>query len=106
VIKLQEQVKKVQVSPEVLEYIVKLVSSTRKSDAVKQGASPRASIAIMKASCAWAFIEGRDYVIPDDVIKLLPRVLKHRIILHPKAIISGITPESVIDNILKQIPIS
>ena len=106
VVKLQEQVKKVQVSSEVLEYIVKLVSSTRKSDVVKQGASPRASIAIMKASCAWAFIEGRDYVIPDDVIKLLPRVLKHRIILHPKATISGMTPELVVEGILKQIPIS
>jgi len=106
VLRLQEQVKKVQVSSEVLEYIVKLVASTRKSDVVKQGASPRASIAIMKASCAWAFIEGRDYVIPDDVIKLLPRVLKHRIILHPKAVISGMTPDLVVEGILKQIPIS
>jgi MoxR-like ATPase len=106
VVKLQEQVKRIQVSAEVMEYIVKLVSSTRKSDVVKQGASPRASIAIMKASCAWAFIEGRDYVIPDDVIKLLPRVLKHRIILHPKAVISGMNADLVIDGILKQIPIS
>ena len=106
VLRLQEQVKKVQVSSEILEYIVKLVSSTRKSEVVKQGASPRASIAIMKASCAWAFIEGRDYVIPDDVVKLLPRVLKHRIILHPMAIISGMTPELVVEGILKQIPIS
>ncbi len=106
VLKLQEQVKRVRVSSEVLEYIVKLVSSTRKSDVVKQGASPRASIAIMKASCAWAFIEGRDYVIPDDVIKLLPYVLKHRIILHSKAMISGMTPELVVEGILKQIPIS
>ncbi len=106
VLRLQEQVKKVQVSSEILEYIVKLVSSTRKSEVVKQGASPRASIAIMKASCAWALIEGRDYVIPDDVVKLLPRVLKHRIILHPKAIISGMTPELAIEGILKQIPIS
>jgi MoxR-like ATPase len=106
VLKLQEKVKRVQVSPEVLEYIVKLVSSTRNSDVIKHGASPRASIAIMKASCAWAFIEGRDYVIPDDIIKLLPHVLKHRIILHPKATISGMTPDLVIDNILKKIPIS
>ena len=106
VLKLQEQVKRVQVSPEILEYIVKLVTSTRKSEVIKQGASPRASIAIMKASCALAFIEGRDYVIPEDVIKLLPHVLKHRIILQPKATISGMTPELVIAGILKQIPIS
>ncbi|MDD5116169.1 MAG: MoxR family ATPase [Candidatus Omnitrophica bacterium] len=106
VVGLQDQIKRVQVSSEVLEYIVKLVSSSRKSEVVKQGASPRASIAIMKASCAWAFMEGRDYVIPDDVIKLLPSVLKHRIILHPKAVISGMTPELVIEGILQQIPIS
>lgn len=106
VLKLQEQVKKIQVSTVVLEYIIKLVSLTRKSSVVKQGASPRASIAIMKASCAWAFIEGRDYVIPEDVIKLLSCILKHRIILHPKAIISGMTPELVIEGLLKQTPIS
>lgn len=106
VLKLQEQVKKIQISPTVLEYIIKLVSLTRKSTAVKQGASPRASIAIMKASCAWAFIEGRDYVIPEDVIKLLPYILKHRIVLHPKAVISGTTPDLVIEGILKQTSIS
>lgn len=106
VLRLQERVKKVQVSPAVLEYIIKLVSLTRKSTVVKQGASPRASIAIMKASCAWAFIEGRDYVIPEDVIKLLSCILKHRIVLHPKAIISEMTPELVIEGLLKQTPIS
>jgi len=106
VLRYQEQVKRIQVSSEILEYIVKLISATRKSDVVKIGASPRASIAIMKASCAWAFIEGRDYVIPDDVAKLLPHVLKHRIILHPKATISGMTSELVVTGILKQVPIS
>lgn len=106
VLKLQEAVKKIEVTPNVLEYIVKLVSSTRRADGVKLGASPRASIAIMKASCAWAFIESRDYVIPDDVMKLLPYVLKHRIILHSKAIISGMTPELLIDSLLKKTPIS
>jgi len=104
--RLQEHVKKIQISAAVLEYIINLVSSTRKNPSVKQGASPRASIAIMKASCAWAFIEGRDYVIPEDVIKLLPSILKHRIMLHPKSIIAGMTPEAVIEGILKQTPIS
>lgn len=105
VLRLQEAVKNIQVSPGVLEYIVKLVSATRKLDTVKLGASPRASIAIMKASSAWAFIEGRDYVVPDDVMKLLPWVLKHRIILQSKAMISGITPELIIDGLLKKTPI-
>ncbi|MBU1998680.1 MAG: MoxR family ATPase, partial [Candidatus Omnitrophica bacterium] len=87
---LQEQVKKVEVSDKVLDYIVKLVSATRRKEGIKLGASPRASIAVMKACSAWALIEGRDYVIPDDVTKLLPYILKHRLVLNPKAIISGL----------------
>lgn len=101
ILELQQEVKNIEISHNVLEYIVTLVSSTRKKESVKLGASPRASIAIMKASSAWALLEGRDYVIPEDIIKLLPWVLKHRIILQSKAVIAGITPESVIESILK-----
>jgi len=102
---LQEEVKKIQVSPNVLDYIVKLVSGTRKKEEVKLGASPRASIALMKTSSAWALLEGRDYVIPDDVAKLLPWVLKHRLILQPKALIAGRTPEHIISELLRSTPI-
>lgn len=105
VIHFQEAVKNIQVSPNILEYIVKIVSSTRKKEEIKLGASPRASIALMKASCAWALLEGRDYVIPDDVIKLLPWVLKHRITLHPKALIADKTPDFVIAELVRSIPI-
>jgi MoxR-like ATPase len=101
VLALQEEVKKIEVSASVLEYIVKLVALTRQRDEVKLGASPRASIALMKASSAWALMEGRDYVIPDDIAKLLPLVLKHRIILQPKALISEMTPDFVISELLK-----
>ena len=105
VLELQEEVKRIQVSPNVLDYIVKLVSATRKKEEVKLGASPRASIALMKTSCAWALLEGRDYVIPEDVINLLPWVLKHRIILQPKALIAGKTPEHIISDLLRSTPI-
>jgi len=105
IIKLQEEVKKIQIEPNIMEYIVNLVSSTRSREGVKLGASPRASIALMKATSAWAMLEGRDYVIPDDVAKLLPWILKHRIILETKALISGKTPESIIKEILKITPI-
>lgn len=105
VIQLQEEVKKVQVSQNVMEYIVKLVSGTRKKEEVRLGASPRASIALMKASSAWAFLEGRDYVIPEDVVNLLPWVLKHRIILQPKALIAGKNPDLIISDLLKSTPI-
>jgi len=105
VLELQEEVKKIQVSPHILDYIVKLVSATRKKEEVKLGASPRASIALMKTSCAWALLEGRDYVIPDDVVNLLPWVLKHRLILQPKALIAGKTPEHIISDLLRSTPI-
>jgi MoxR-like ATPase len=106
VLKLQEAVKHIEMAPNVLEYIVKLVSSTRKNqEQIKLGASPRASIALMKASCAWALLEGRDYVIPDDVSKLSSWVIKHRITLQPKVSITGKTAEDVIIELLKNTPI-
>lgn len=105
VLKLQETVKNIQVSENILEYIVKLVYATRKKEEIKLGASPRASIALMKASCAWALIEGRDYVIPDDVIKLLPWILKHRVILQPKALLADKSPEFVISELIESIAI-
>ena len=105
ILELQETVKNIQVTQNILEYIVKLVSASRKRGEIKLGASPRASIALMKASCAWALLDGRDYVIPDDVIKLLPRVLKHRIILQPKALIADKTPEMVIAELSRSVAI-
>lgn len=106
VLRLQGEVRDIEISSHILEYIAKLTSATRnKKQEIKLGASPRASIALMKASCAWAFIEGRDYVIPEDIIKLLPWILKHRIILQPEVSISGETTEQVISELLKETPI-
>jgi MoxR-like ATPase len=106
VLELQEKVKRVEISPIVLNYIVSLVSATRKKEEIRLGASPRASIALMKASCAWAFIDGRDYVIPEDVIKLAYWVLGHRIMLHPKALVAEKTASSIISEIVRSIPVS
>jgi len=106
ILRLQEEVKNIDISSNVLEYITRLVSATRqKKEEIKLGASPRASIALMKASCALALLEGRDYVIPDDVTKLSPWVLKHRLILQPKVSITGKTPEDVIAELVKNTPI-
>ena len=105
VLKLQEEVKRIEVSASILGYIVTLVSATRKREEVKLGASPRASISLMKATAAWAFLEGRDYVIPDDVYALAPWVLKHRIILQPKALIMDRTPEYIISDLLQNTPV-
>lgn len=105
ILKLQQEVKKIDIAANILSYIVKLVAATRKKEVVKLGASPRASIAVMKASCAWAMLDGRDYVVPDDVAKVLPWILKHRVILETKAVISGLTAESFISGLLRAIPI-
>jgi len=105
ILKWQQEVKKINISSHILEYIVKIVSLTRKSQDIKLGASPRASIALMKASSAWALLDGRDYVIPEDVLKLVPFILKHRIILSPKAIIANKTPEMIISELVKSIPV-
>ena len=102
---LQKVVSNIETSEHVLRYMVNLVAATRKKEEVKLGASPRASIALMKASCAWALLEGRDYVIPDDVVKLLPYILRHRLILQPKAMISGQAVDSVISELIKDTPI-
>jgi len=105
ILQLQQEVKNIQVSQNVLEYITNLVLATRSLEVIKLGASPRASIALMKATSAWAMLEGRDYVIPDDVANLLPYVLKHRLILQPKALIAGETADSVTAGLLKSTPI-
>lgn len=100
VIKLQDEVKKVDVASHIQNYIVRLVSLTRQKEEIKLGASPRASIALMKAACAWALLEGRDYVIPEDVVKLIPCVLRHRLILQPKVAIAGKSPEDIIQELV------
>jgi len=105
IIKIQEYIAGIEVSKHVLDYIVNLVSSTRKHDDIKLGASARASIALMKACCAWAVLEGRDYVIPEDVVKLLPGVLKHRLILHPRASIAGKSPEQITADLVRTVPV-
>ncbi len=83
-----------------------MVNSTRKKEGFRMGASPRASIALMKASCAWAFIDGRDYVIPEDVITLAYWVLGHRVMLHPKALVAEKTAASLISELVHSIPVS
>ena len=105
IIKIQEYIAGIEVSKHILDYIVTLVSSTRKHDDIKLGASARASIALMKACCAWAVLEGRDYVIPEDVVKLLPGVLKHRLVLHPRASIAGKSPEQITAELVRTVPV-
>ncbi len=96
-------VKKVQCTDSVKKYIVDLLNATRTSDLVKLGASPRAGIALLKASKALAYILGREYVVPDDVRDMMSVVLSHRLMLSPKGKSVYASPERVMDEIAKTV---
>lgn len=91
------------IEPRLVEYIAKIVIETRNNPSLYLGASPRASLAILRASKANAAIRGRDFVTPEDIREMAPPVLRHRIILTPEKEMEGITPDELIDNILKAI---
>lgn len=104
-LEMQEEVKHVYVQENVREYIIGIVSATRKHHAVYLGASPRASIALMKAGQALAYIQKRDYVIPDDIKYLAPYTLSHRIKLNSDAKLSETTAEKVVREVIDQVRI-
>lgn len=99
-IELQNEVKDVYVDDSIKSYIVQVARATRDASEIYLGVSPRASIALMKASQSYAKMQDRDYVIPDDVQYLAPYVFGHRVILKPEARYEGITTESIIQRIL------
>ena len=102
---LQEVVTKVFVEDSVRDYVVRLTQSTRSHSHVQLGASPRGSLALMRAAQAWAALEGRDYILPDDVKKMAPWVLAHRIVLKPESQLRGLTSEDVISELLHTVPV-
>ncbi|WP_079525796.1 AAA family ATPase [Halobacillus hunanensis] len=99
-IDLQKQTEDVYVDQTVNRYIVELVTGTRAHKGVYLGVSPRGSIALMKAAKAYAFIQDRDYVIPDDIKYLAPYVLAHRMILTSESKFEGATAEDIVDELL------
>lgn len=100
-IELKRQVREVHVEDNIKEYIVSLAQHTRHHENVYLGVSPRASIVLMRASQSYAFMKGRDYVIPDDVQYLVKFVFGHRLMLKPEARYEGVTEEQVIDRVLR-----
>lgn len=97
---LQRQVKEVFIEDTIKGYIVDLATKTRDNSYVYLGTSPRASIALMKAAQAYAFMNGRTFVIPDDVQYLAPFVFSHRLILNPEARYDGVTAEKIVERIV------
>jgi MoxR-like ATPase len=102
---LQQKRADVMLDEKIMQYIASIVVKTRNHPQIYLGASPRASLAIMQAAQAFAVLEGRDFVIPEDVKHALLPVLNHRIILHPESEMEGLTSETVISNIVSGIEI-
>jgi MoxR-like ATPase len=98
---LNREVSQIHVDDSLEEYILKLVGATRTHPNLSLGASPRGSLALFKASQALAAIQERSYVIPDDIKKLAPLTLAHRLILKPESQLRGETAETVLDEIIR-----
>lgn len=106
IISVQKAVMEVHIDQKIADYIVQIVSASRNMPGdIKLGASPRASLALMRTSRALAFLDKRDYVIPDDVKNLAYPVLKHRLILQPRSIVRGLTAKDTVNHILKKVPV-
>ncbi|AKM17641.1 ATPase RavA [Geobacillus sp. 12AMOR1] len=102
---LQRKVMGVHVSDTVKRYIVDLIQQSRVHEAVYLGVSPRGAVALMKAAQAYAFIHGRDFVIPDDVQQLAPHVLAHRLLIRPEAKWDKLDAAAVIKQLLARTPV-
>jgi MoxR-like ATPase len=102
---MTDAVSKILVNDTVLQYIVDLVTSTRKTPDLVLGASPRASVALMKLSQAYAFIKGRDYVTPADVAAIAKFTLSHRLIISQEAKFGGKTIDSIINELLRKVAV-
>ncbi|MBU4214634.1 MAG: MoxR family ATPase [Actinobacteria bacterium] len=99
------QVAQVQVSRDVLMYITAVARATRQSPSLSLGVSPRGATALLATSRAWAWLQGRTYVTPDDVKALAHPTLRHRVSLRPEAELEGVTAESVLDSVLAAVPV-
>ncbi len=104
--KLIEVVRSIHVSTEVKQYVVDLLSATRTSSALRLGASPRSGLQLVRAARATAALDGRDYVLPDDVQALAVPVLAHRLLLTADAQVSRRSPADVVTDLLERTPLS
>jgi len=101
----RETIRSIVVEQKLLEFIARIVHETRNNPSLFLGASPRASLAIVKASKAFAAMRGRDFITPEDIIEVTPHVLRHRIILTPEKEMEGVTADELVDRIIKSLEI-
>jgi len=101
----RREVSQVQVSPEVLGYVVDVCRATRFSPSLSLGVSPRGATALLATSRAWAWLNGRTFVTPDDVKALAHPTLRHRVQLRPEAELEGVSAETVLSTVLASVPV-
>ncbi|HEY8489344.1 AAA family ATPase [Thermaerobacter litoralis] len=104
ILELQQLVTQVHVDDSIKDYLVRIIQATRVHSAVYLGASPRASLSLYRLSQALAAIDGRTFVLPDDVKELAPLVLAHRLVLQPEARWQDTDPEAVVRDVLEHVP--
>ena len=105
IMRLREGAQAIRMSEELKYYVVRLVTATRAAAGVQLGASPRASIALMKAAQALALFDGHEFVSPEHVREVAAPVIAHRLVLEPQAKFSGVTSRQVVEEILKRVPV-
>jgi len=102
---IQSTLSEIYVEPQMLKYITEIIVETRNNGTIYLGGSPRASLAILRAARVTAVLNGRDFVIPDDIQYVAPHVLNHRIILTPDAEMEGLTSKGVLNEIIKTVEV-
>lgn len=105
IVKMQNEVTEVKVNRDLISYITKFIQETRRDSNISLGASPRATLALIRAAQSKAYLQGRSYCIPDDILKLAVPVIAHRLILSPEARLAQTKVEKVIKDILSKIPV-
>lgn len=105
VLHLRRAVKAIRMSDELKRYIVDIIGATRSKNGIQLGASPRASLSLMKAAQALALFDGNEFVTPEHIQEIAVGVIAHRIVLEPQARFSGLTNRMVVEEILKKIPV-
>ena len=105
IVELSEAVKDVKCSVAIQEYIIDIAKTTRETDFIKLGVSPRGSIAMYRMAKSYAFVKGRNYVVPDDIKMLAPYVFAHRIILTPKGKSLVENNDEAIDRVIKKVTV-
>lgn len=103
--RMQDVVPTIRMDDSVREYLLEVIRSTRDHSSISLGASPRGGMALYKSTQSWAAINGRDFVTPEDVKKMVPAVLPHRIILSSDARLKGDSPGQVVQEILSTVPV-